>query len=59
MIRIFTLIIALLWGLTGHAATKKKYPGGKQYMYRLTLTDKHSGRDWLSTLPTCPSRRAT
>ena len=41
MIRIFTLIIALVWGLTGHAATKKKYPGGKQYMYRLTLTDKH------------------
>ena len=41
MIRICTLIIALVWGLTGHAATKKKYPGGKQYMYRLTLTDKH------------------
>ena len=27
--------------LSSHAATKTKYPGGKQYMYRLTLTDKH------------------
>ena len=41
MIRIFTFLFALLWGLTGYAATKKKYPGGKMYMYRITLTDKH------------------
>jgi len=41
VIRIFTLFLALLWGLTCYAATKKKYPGSKQYMYRLTLTDKH------------------
>ena len=40
MIRIFTLFFALFWPLFGQAATKMKYPGGKQYMYRLTLTDK-------------------
>ena len=40
MIRFFTFVFALTWAIFGYAATKKIYPGGKQYMYRLTLTDK-------------------
>ena len=41
MRHVFTLLIPLIMTLSGHAATKIKYPGGKHYMYRLTLTDKH------------------
>jgi len=40
VIRTFTLLLFLMLSFCGHAATKSKYPGGKQYMYRLTLTDK-------------------
>ena len=40
MIRIFATLLTLILTLNGHAATKMRYPGGKQYMYRLTLTDK-------------------
>ena len=40
MNRIFTLLLTLLTALAATAATKIKYPGGRQYMYRLTLTDK-------------------
>ena len=41
MIRVFTLVFVIAWAISGHAAAKKRYPGGKQFMYRLTLTDKH------------------
>ena len=40
MIRVFTLLFTLMLTLAGHADSKMKYPGGRQYMYRLTLTDK-------------------
>ena len=40
MLRVFAFILTLTLGLSAHAATKTKYPGGKQFMYRLTLTDK-------------------
>ena len=40
MNRIFTLLLTLLTALAATAATKIKYPGGRQYMYRLTLADK-------------------
>ena len=38
--RIFVLLLTLILTLTGHAASKIKYPGGRQFMFRLTLTDK-------------------
>ncbi|MBR6827478.1 MAG: S8 family serine peptidase [Prevotella sp.] len=40
MIRVFTVLLALTLASTAYAATKIKYPGGKQYMYRLKLADK-------------------
>jgi subtilisin family serine protease len=40
VIRLFTILLTLTIGLFTHAATKTKYPGGQQFMYRLTLTDK-------------------
>lgn len=40
MLRVFTVLLTLTLALSAHAATKIKYPGGKQYMYRLTLADK-------------------
>ena len=39
--RIVGTLLLIIQFLTGTAATKMKYPGGPQYMYRLTLTDKH------------------
>ena len=40
VIRIVTILLTALWALSVHAVTKIKYPGGRQYMFRLTLTDK-------------------
>ena len=40
MNRVFIILLTLLTVLYSHASTKTKYPGGQQYMYRLTLTDK-------------------
>ena len=40
MIRIFTILLTLILTLNGQAATKKEYPGGKLYMYRISLNDK-------------------
>lgn len=40
MIRIIILLLTLLPTSVCQAATKVKYPGGKHYMYRLTITDK-------------------
>jgi len=40
VLRVFTVLFTLILAITGRAATKIKYPGGRQFMYRLTLTDK-------------------
>ena len=34
------ILLFLVIAFTATASTRKKYPGGKQYIYRLTLTDK-------------------
>ena len=41
MKRLLLFLSGLLLVLCGHAGTKMKYPGGRQFMYRLTLTDKN------------------
>lgn len=51
MNRCFVLLLTLLTTLYATAATKIKYPGGQQYMYRLTLTDK-SGSSYRMDHPT-------
>ncbi len=40
MKHILPILLLLLTATTSTAFTRKKYPGGKQYIYRLTLTDK-------------------
>ena len=40
MFRIFAFILTMTIGIQAYAATKTKYPGGRQFIYRLTLTDK-------------------
>jgi len=40
VIRIFTILLTLILTLNGQAATKKEYPGGKVYMFRISLNDK-------------------
>ena len=40
MKQLFLLLSLLLMATSASASTWKKYPGGKQYIYRLTLTDK-------------------
>ncbi len=40
VMRIFTVIALLMTVVFGHAATRMKYPGGRQFMFRLTLADK-------------------
>ena len=35
------LLMMTLLAITATASTKMKYPGGRQYVWRLTLTDKH------------------